>query len=170
MRRGNLAPTMVFSALVMMLVLGVASAAFAGTITQSPNYSGQTWAIGSAHTISWTSSNLTIPGDTLNLVTEPADWSGSPTILMTGLPQNGSVAMTVPATVPTGVPYMVYLTTASGYEYSDAANVPWPVTFSPAVVFTPASSPWSLALAAVACLGVMIAVPSVRRRIAGSKI
>ena len=49
----------------MMLVLGVASAAFAGTITQSPNYSGQTWAIGSSHTISWTSASLTVPGDTL---------------------------------------------------------------------------------------------------------
>jgi hypothetical protein len=161
---------MALAGLVMMLVLGGASAAFAGTITQSPNYSGQTWAIGSSHTISWTTSNLVVPGDTLNLVTEAADWNGTPNVLMTGLPQNGSVVWTVPATVPTGVPQMVYLTTASGNEYSDAANVPWPVTFSPAVVSSPASSPWSLALAVVAALGLMIAVPSVRRRVASSRI
>jgi hypothetical protein len=169
MRRSNFARIVALTGLVMILVLGVASAAFAGTITQSPNYSGQTWAIGSSHTISWTTSNLTVPADTLVLITEPADWSGAPTIIQSGLPQNGSVVWTVPATVPTGVPQMVYLTTASGWEYSDAANIPWPVTFSPAVVSTPASSPWSLALAAVAAFGLMAAVPAVRRRIAGSK-
>jgi hypothetical protein len=37
------------------------------------------------------------------------------------------------------------------------------------VVSTPASSPWSLALAAVAALGLMVAVPAVRRRFAGTK-
>jgi hypothetical protein len=161
---------MAITGLVMMLVLGVASAAFAGTITQSPNYSGQTWAIGSSHTISWTSSSLTVPGDTLVLIWEPADWSGAPTVIQSGLPQNGNFVWTVPPTVTTGVPQMVYLTSASGYEYSDAANIPWPVTFSPVVVSTPASSPWSIALAAVAALGLMIAVPAVRRRIASSKI
>jgi hypothetical protein len=170
MHRSNFARTMALTGLVVMLLLGVASAAFAGTITQTPNYSGQTWAIGSSHTISWTTSNLTVPGDTLNLVTEAADWSGSPNVLMTGLPQSGNVVWTVPATVPTGVPQMVYLTTASGYEYSDAANIPWPVTFSNPVVSTTASSPWSLALAVVAALGLMIAVPSARRRMKSSKI
>jgi hypothetical protein len=170
MHRSNFARTVALTGLVMILVLGMASAAFAGTITQSPNYSGQTWAIGSSHTISWTSSSLVVPGDTLNLVTESADWLGSPNVLMTGLPQNGSVVWTVPATVPTGVPQMVYLTTASGNEYSDAANIPWPVTFSPAVVVsTPASSPWSLALGAVAGLALIAATPAVRRRFAGIK-
>ena len=62
MHKSNFARTMALTGLVMMLVLGVASAAFAGTITQSPNYSGQTWAIGSSHTISWTSSGLTSRG------------------------------------------------------------------------------------------------------------
>jgi hypothetical protein len=161
---------MALTGLVMVLVLGVASAAFAGTITQTPNYSGQTWAVGSSHTISWTTANLTVPGDTLVLIYEPADWSGAPTIIASGLPQSGNFVWTVPASVPKGVPQMVYLTTASGYEYSDAANVPWPVTFSNPVVSTTASSPWSLALAVVAALGLMIAVPSARRRMKSSKI
>jgi hypothetical protein len=40
---------------------------------------------------------------------------------------------------------------------------------SPAVS-TPASSPWSLAIAAVVALGLMAAVPSVRRRMTGSEV
>jgi len=48
--------------------------------------------------------------------------------------------------------------------------IPFEVWQNPPVVSTPASSPWSIALAAFAALGLMIAVPSVRRRIASSKI
>jgi len=50
------------------------------------------------------------------------------------------------------------------------AVAPFEVWQSAPVVSTPASSPWSLLLAAVAALGLMVAVPSVRRRTAGSKI
>jgi hypothetical protein len=141
---------------VMILVLGVATVALAGTITQAPNFDGQTWAIGSLHTISWTSSGLT-PGDTLWLVVEPADGNGPQTTLRTGLPQNGSVVMAVPGTVQVGVPYILYLQTASGDTYSnslDSYPPGWNVKFSPAPVSTPASSPWSLAVLALVGLGV----------------
>lgn len=141
---------------VMMLVLGVATVAVAGTITQQPNFDGQTWAIGSSHTITWTSSGLT-PGDPLVLMLEPADGNGPQTTLKSALPQNGSVVMTVPVTVTVGTPYILYLQTTSGDTYSNSLdNYPpgWQVKFSPAVVTTPASSPWSLAILALVGVGV----------------
>jgi hypothetical protein len=170
MRRGNLARAMVFAALVMMMVVGTASAAFAaGSITQLPNFSaGATWAVGSQKTITWTSAGLPLT-DTLSLTFQKVDGTLI-NVVASGLPQNGSVTVTVPNDIGTGTDYVCYLMSSSDV-YSDAANDMWPLTLTPPpVVSTPASSPWSIALAAFAALGLMAAIPSVRRRIASSEI
>lgn len=169
MRRANAVRTIVFAGLVMMLTFGIAAAALAApSITQTPNYSGQTWAVGSTHPISWTSAELA-PTDTLSLTIQKLDGSAI-NVVAAGLPQNGTYNMTIPADVGVGADYVIYLMSTSDV-YSDAVNDPWLLSLSPApAVSTPASSPWSLALAALAALGLIGAVPVVRRRTGGSEV
>jgi hypothetical protein len=163
MHRESISRTLAFTLLVLAMVLGMATAAFAvPSITQTPNFNDQTWAAGSQKTITWTSAELP-PGDTLTLTMQHFVDGAKIKVLATGLPQNGSITITVPNDIGTGYPYMLFLGSSSEV-YSDAVNDPWLFTLDPApVVATPASSAWSLGLAAFVALGLMVAVPSVRR-------
>ena len=158
--------TIAFVGVVALLVLGVASAAFAGTITQTPNFNGATWAASSAHVISWSSTGL-IAGETLELHLA-CDQDTSDIVIASGLPQNGTYTVTVPTTV--GNTYCYYLVSSgSPQTYSDANNEAWSFAVGPAPVNTPASSPWSLALMGFAGLMVAAASLSMQRRTARSR-
>jgi hypothetical protein len=166
MRRGNVVRTMVFVGLVMMVVLGMASAAFAATITQTPNFNGATLPKGVPYTINWTSSGVDA-GLLLVMRTTTMSAPIVDTPVAVGLDQSGSFTV-----VPDGVvgsTYCFYLVTSDGTLYSDAAYTPWKFTLGPApVVSTPAFSPWSIALAMITAIGLIVAVPSAGRRRAGS--
>jgi hypothetical protein len=151
-----------------MMVLGMASAALAATITQTPNFNGATLPKGVPYTINWTGSGIPA-GLTLVMRTTTMSAPIVDTPVASGLAQSGSYTV-----VPDGVvgnTYCFYLVTSDGTLYSDAAYAPWKFTLGPApVVSTPASSPWSIALAAFGALGLMVAIPALRRRMAGSKV
>jgi hypothetical protein len=159
---------MMFVGLVTMMLFVLATAAFAATITQTPNFNGATLPKGVPYTINWTSSGVG-PGLTLIMRTTTMSAPIVDTPVASGLGQSGSYTV-----VPDGVvgnTYCFYLVTSDGSLYSDAAYTPWIFTLGPApVVPSPASSPWSIALAGFAALGLMIAIPPLRRRMSGSKI
>jgi hypothetical protein len=179
MRKSTLARIMALTGLVMTMMLGMASVAFAQpSFPVTPNFGGATMQAGATLNLSWTSTLA--PGETLML--EQTTYSGpdfltqSSTALASGLPANGSYLVTIPSTA-IGLKVNYRLRTANFSSYSDSmfggVNAPWQINVvaavAPPVVSTPASSPWSLALGAVATLGLMAAVPAVRRRFAGPK-
>jgi hypothetical protein len=126
----------------------------AGTITQTPNFNGTTLAAGSAYLIHWTSTGLP-GGATIVLHNTDMPLGVNDVVVATGLPQSGSYMATVPSG-PVGSKYCFYLlsTATSPTTYSNAALTPWSFTIGPGPTNTPADSPWSLALVALAGLAV----------------
>jgi hypothetical protein len=157
----------------MTMVFGTASAAFAFTeFPVTPNFDGVTKQAGSTLTLNWTSGAGSEPLEVWQTIYTPnpdGTVTQSSTQVGSGLPADGSYSVTIPdAAIGKKVGYRIQTASWSWYGSSTLWEINVVPAAAPPVVSTPASSPWSLALAAAAALG-LAAVPAVRRRLTGPK-
>ena len=127
MRQRALTRGVVLAAFAVLFVFAMSATALAATVSQTPNFNSGSIAAGSSYTISWTSSGLAA-GETLTLHFVDMPLGVSDVAIASGLAQNGSYTVTLPAGT-IGSKYCYYLV-SSGGTYSDAALTPWSFTLS----------------------------------------